>query len=339
MRNVRCPRPERTSADWFRPVGFLLMVLAAALIAGCGAAGGTASYGESAEETGSAALDARFSGAYPIHAVCTTGMVADIVRNVGGPHVEVTALMGEGVDPHLYKATPRDVSLLNGADAIFYSGLHLEGKMSDIFVRLARRKPTVAVTDTIDRSLLLEIPGGLHDPHVWFDVSIWSEAAAWAAESLEQFDPPHAEDYQHNVAAYRSELAELHQDCRREIATIPERQRVLVTAHDAFHYFGRAYGIDVKAIQGVSTASEASVKEINELVDYVVAHNIKAVFVETSVNERNIESLIAGCAAQAHHVRKGGSLFSDAMGRPGTPQGTYIGMVRHNVETIVNALK
>lgn len=309
------------------------MLLVAALAAGCGSSGGATS--ASGEGQGGAV----FQGSHPINAVCTTGMVADLVRNVGGEHVEVTQLMGEGVDPHLYHATPGDISKLSGADIIFYSGLHLEGKMADIFVRMARRQPTFAVTEEIDRTKLLEVEDGYYDPHLWFDVSLWSEAGAWVAEVLQKFDPEHADDYRASWERYQRELAELHEYCKRQIATIPEEQRVLVTAHDAFHYFGRAYDIEVKAIQGISTAAEASVQEVNELVDFVVSRNIRAVFVETSVNDRNIESLIDGCAARGHEVVKGGSLFSDAMGKLGTPEGTYVGMVRHNVDTIVGALK
>ncbi|MCH7988320.1 MAG: zinc ABC transporter substrate-binding protein [Planctomycetes bacterium] len=281
----------------------------------------------------------RFDGHYPIKVVCTTGMVADLVRNVAGIHVDVVQLMEDGVDPHLYKARPGDVSRLSQADIIFYSGLHLEGKLADIFVRMARRKPTYAVTEQIDESRLLEFHDDFFDPHLWFDVSLWSETVNVVVEAMQQFDPAHAEEYRTNAELYRSQLAELHENCKTRIATIPEKQRVLVTAHDAFHYFGRAYGMEVKAIQGVSTESEAGVKKINELVDFLVKRNIKAVFVETSVPERNIRSLIEGCQARNHTVIIGGELFSDAMGKPGTPEGTYVGMIHHNVETIVKALK
>ena len=287
----------------------------------------------------SAGPKTQFDGEYPIKVVCTTGMVADVVRNVAGTHVEVVQLMGDGVDPHLFHAKPGDVSRLSQADLIFYSGLHLEGKLADLFVRMARRKPTFAVTEQIDERRLRELDDGFFDPHVWFDVSLWSETVNVVVEVMEQFDPSHADEYRNNAEAYRDTLAELHEYCKTRIAAIPEKQRVLVTAHDAFHYFGRAYGMEVKAIQGVSTVSEAGVKKINELVDFLVKRNIKAVFVETSVPERNIRSLIEGCDARNHSVKIGGELFSDAMGKPGTPEGTYVGMIRHNVKTIVEALK
>jgi manganese/zinc/iron transport system substrate-binding protein len=289
-----------------------------------------------------AAADApshRFSGDYPIRVVATTGMVADLVKRVGGEHVEVVQLMGEGIDPHLYKASPGDVTQLNRADMVCYSGLHLEGKMGDVLARMARKKPAVAVTEQIAKDRLLEVAEELYDPHVWFDVALWSETTKSVESSLADFDPPHAEEYHRQAEAYRAELAELDVECRKRIAEIPADRRVLVTAHDAFHYFGRAYGVEVKAIQGISTQAEAGIKKINELVDFIAARGIKAVFVETSVNERNIEALVEGCRAQGHEVKIGGQLYSDAMGQPGTPEGTYPGMVRHNVEAIVEALR
>jgi len=266
-------------------------------------------------------------------------MVADLVERVGGEHVSVTQLMGEGIDPHLYKASPGDVAQLNRADMVFYSGLHLEGKMGDVLARMGRKKPAVAVAEGIDKGRLLEVAEDLYDPHVWFDVALWSETLAAVETALAGFDPAHAADYRRQAEAYRAELAELDEECKRRIAEIPADHRVLVTAHDAFHYFGRAYGVEVKAIQGISTQAEAGIKKINELVDFIAARGIKAVFVETSVNERNIEALVEGCRAQGHAVKVGGQLFSDAMGKPGTPEGTYVGMVRHNVEAIVKALE
>ncbi|HXT59919.1 MAG TPA: zinc ABC transporter substrate-binding protein [Pirellulales bacterium] len=304
-------------------------------IAGCDSPGAAARHGDPKE----AAPAHRFSGAYPIRVTATTGMVADLAKHIGGEHVAVTQLMGEGIDPHLYKASPGDVSQLNGADMIFYSGLHLEGKMGDVLARQASKKPAVAVAEGIAKQRLLEVALGVYDPHVWFDVALWSETLASVEAALENFDPPHAAEYRRRAADYRAELAELDAECRKRISEIPREHRVLVTAHDAFHYFGRAYGVEVKAIQGISTQAEAGIKKINELVDFIAARKIKAVFVETSVNERNIEALVEGCQAQGHAVTIGGQLFSDAMGRPGTPEGTYPGMVRHNVEAIAKALE
>jgi manganese/zinc/iron transport system substrate-binding protein len=326
-------------------MGLAAIAGAVLAVAGCGqpqsSGGGTGGGSLLSHERQAAeeSLRRQFEGQPPIQIVATSGMVADLVRNVGGGHVEVQQLMGEGVDPHLYNPTPRDVSRLGEADAIFFSGLHLEGKMADIFASMAREKPAVPVTLRLSPERLIEAEEGYYDPHVWFDVALWSEAAQTVSDVLSQFDPAHADDYRNNTKDFRQRLSELDEFCRSEMAAIPEPQRVLVTAHDAFHYFGRAYGVQVKAIQGVSTASEASLARINELVEFMVENKIKAVFVESSVPERNVRSLIEGCAARGHTVVTGGELFSDAMGAEGTPEGTYEGMIRHNVETIRDALK
>jgi manganese/zinc/iron transport system substrate-binding protein len=281
----------------------------------------------------------RFSGDYPIRIVATTGMVADLVEHVGGRHVAVTALMGEGVDPHLYKASSGDVARLNQADMVAYSGLHLEGRMGEVLARLARRKPAFAVTNKLPRERLLKVGPNQFDPHVWFDVGLWAECLSQVETELAGFDPSHEADYRTQAAAHRQELIALDAWCRDQIAGIPAERRVLVTAHDAFHYFGRAYDIEVKAIQGISTQAEAGVNQINGLVEFISQRQIKAVFVETSVSERNIRALVEGCEDRGHHVDIGGQLFSDAMGKPGTPPGTYGGMVRHNVDTIRRALE
>ena len=315
----------------------ILLLGAATLATGCNGSPGAADDSHSLGDRPT--VEQTFDGQYPIQAVATTGMVADVVRQVGGEHVEVRHLMGEGVDPHLYKASTGDIDLLTDADVIFYSGLHLEGKMGDIFVRMARRKPTFAITEAVPEERVMEVADGTYDPHLWFDVSLWSETVGVVREALSAFDPSHAADYQRNAEAYREELAKLHEETKARIAAIPAERRVLVTAHDAFGYFGRAYDMEVKAIQGISTESEAGVKEINDLVTFLVERKIKAVFVETSVSDRNIKALVEGSRAQGHEVQIGGELYSDAMGASGTPEGTYIGMVRHNVETIVEALK
>jgi manganese/zinc/iron transport system substrate-binding protein len=228
---------------------------------------------------------------------------------------------------------------LNRGDVIFYSGWHLEGKMSDVFERLSRTRPVYAVAGEIDEHRLLGQGQGVHDPHLWFDVALWGETTKVVEKALVKFDPAHADEYRANAANYRARLIALDDYARQQLATVPEPQRVLVTAHDAFRYFGRAYDVEVRGIQGISTDSEAGVRQINELVDFLVARKIKAVFIETSVSDQNIRSLIEGCEANGHEVRIGGELFSDAMGQPGTPEGTYEGMVRHNVDTIVRALK
>jgi manganese/zinc/iron transport system substrate-binding protein len=273
--------------------------------------------------------------------VTTVGMVADIVRQVAGDKAEVTGIIGTGVDPHLYKPTRSDVAALQGGDAIFYSGLMLEGKMTDALVRVARGgKPVYAVTELLDEASLLEPPEmkGHYDPHVWMDVSAWSRAVEAVSVSLSEFDAANAAYYQENARRYRAELEALHAYVKRVIGSIPQPQRVLITAHDAFNYFGRAYEMRVMGIQGISTESEAGLEDINRLVSFIVENDIRAVFVETSVADKNVRALIEGAKSRGKDVRIGGTLFSDAMGAPGTYEGTYIGMIDHNATVIARAL-
>ncbi len=283
---------------------------------------------------------AQHQGSGPVHAVATVGMVADIVRNVGAGHVEVTQLLGAGVDPHLYKATRDDVQTIMRGDIVFYSGLMLEGKMIDTLVRISRTKPVYAVTELIDEKHLLEPEefAGHYDPHVWMDAGAWARCIDAVAAALVQFDPSHAADYQSNAADYARQLAELHEYGKRSIATVPEAQRLLVTSHDAFNYFGRAYGMEVQGVQGISTESEAGLQRINELVDLLVARKVKAVFVESSVSRKNIDAIVGGARSRGHEVVIGGELFSDAMGAEGTYEGTYVGMIDHNITRTTRAL-
>lgn len=272
--------------------------------------------------------------------VCTTGMIGDAARVIGGDTIDLFILMGEGVDPHLYKPSPGDMRRLSEADLVLYNGLHLEGRMVDVLEKLAEKKTVRAVSDAIDHASLRTPPEfeGQHDPHVWFDVSLWIHAVRRAAEAVSAIEPAHRADCETRAAAYITELENLHRWVGVEIAKIPESRRVLITAHDAFGYFGRAYGIEVRAIQGVSTDSEAGIKAINDLVDFIVARKIPAVFVESSVPRKTIEALVEGCKSRNHPIRIGGELYSDALGAANTPDGTYIGMVQHNVRTIVAAL-
>jgi manganese/zinc/iron transport system substrate-binding protein len=323
-----------------RQLVLLALVAIGVALSGCGTTNADSAGSESKEhEHGPQPITAKYAGAYPIEVVCTTGMVADLVKNVGGEHVRVTTLMGPGVDPHLYKSSPADVGHLNRADLICYSGLHLEGKLSELLERMSHKKPTVAVAEKIAEDKLLTDENGVSDPHIWFDVSLWSEAAGAVRDALETFDSQHAADYHQACDDYQAALAALHQSAKDDLANIPRDKRVIVTAHDAFRYFGKAYDVEVRGIQGISTDSEAGVREITQLVDFLVERKIKAVFVETSVADQNVKSLLEGCAARGHTVTIGGTLFSDAMGDEGTPEGTYEGMVRHNVKTIVAALK
>lgn len=281
---------------------------------------------------------------YPYDVVTTCGMVTDIVGQVGGTKIQVHGLMGEGVDPHLYKPTRGDVLKILSADVVFYSGLMLEGRMGDTFVMAGRTdKPVVyAVTERIDPSFLLEPDEfvGHTDPHVWMDVNAWSQCVRVVAKALSgpKVDPSNADHYQSNAESYVAQLARLDAYVKQVIASIPARQRVLITAHDAFNYFGRAYGIEVMGIQGLSTESEAGLADINRLVDIIVDNKIAAVFVESSVSERNVQALIEGAHSRGHEVAIGGTLFSDAMGPSSSYEGTYIGMIDHNATTIARAL-
>ena len=276
-----------------------------------------------------------------INIVATTGMITDIAQVVGGEHVKVRGLMGPGVDPHLYKASAGDVALLSGADLIFYNGLHLEGKMSEIFEQMKKRGiDTVAVTDSIDRSHLETPPQfeGNYDPHVWFDVTMWMKAVETVRDTLISTDPANAIEYRANTEAYLAELAELNEYVDSKANLLPEDKRVLITAHDAFSYFGRRYGFEVRGLQGISTVSEAGTQDVQNLAAFIVERRIPAIFVESSVPPKFIEAVQAAVEAKGFDVKVGGSLYSDAMGNPGTPDGTYIGMVRHNIDTIVGAL-
>jgi manganese/zinc/iron transport system substrate-binding protein len=276
-----------------------------------------------------------------INVVTTTGMIADITKNVGGDRVQVTALMGPGVDPHLYKASEGDVLRLQEADVIFYNGLHLEAQMGDVLERLNEFGiKTVAVTDQIDRSLLQSPPEfqGNYDPHVWFDVTLWMKATEQVRNTLIEMDPASTSKYDANAEAYLAQLEELHQYVLNQANTIPAEQRIVITAHDAFNYFGRAYGFDVRGLQGISTEAQAGTADVQALADFIVEKQIPAIFVESSVPQRNVEAVQAAVQAQGFEVKIGGSLFSDAMGSEGTPEGTYVGMVRHNIDTIVSAL-
>lgn len=276
-----------------------------------------------------------------LNIVATTGMVADIARQVAGEHADVTSVMGSGVDPHLYKPSTGDHAQLRGADIVFYSGLLLEAGMDEVLNHAGESgKPVFSVTANIDPDYLnyaAEFEGH-PDPHVWHDVSAWSAAVEFIADKLAEHDPPHADDYRANAERYRAELAELDEYVRRVIATIPASQRYLVTAHDAFGYFSRAYDIPVQAVLGITTESEAGVDDINQLVEFLVSKQIPAVFVESSVNSRNLEAVIEGAAQRNWTVTIGGTLYSDAMGAPGTYEGTYIGMIDHNATTIARAL-
>jgi manganese/zinc/iron transport system substrate-binding protein len=277
-----------------------------------------------------------------LNIVTTTGMIADIVKNVGGEYVEVISLMGPGVDPHLYKASEGDIRRLQDANLIFYNGLHLEAQLGEVLEKMNDFNiTTVAVADEIDPTALLAHPEyeNSYDPHIWFDVTLWMQAVRRVQATLSETDPAHKSAYEANASAYLAQLEELHQYVLSQAETIPAEKRVIITAHDAFSYFGRAYGFEVRGLQGISTESQAGTADVQALAGFIVEQQIPAIFVESSVPQRNVEAVQAAVQSQGFDVQIGGSLFSDAMGGEDTPEGTYIGMVRHNIDTIVAALK
>ncbi|MFQ3670067.1 MAG: zinc ABC transporter substrate-binding protein [Verrucomicrobiia bacterium] len=273
--------------------------------------------------------------------VASTGMIADLARHLAGDRAHIHTLIGEGIDPHAYQPTRRDLLLLPNADLILVNGLNLEGKLGSVLARMsARGKPVVPVAEKIiatGRVPLIEADGQ-PDPHLWMDVSAWSHAVPIIAEALASIDPAHRDFYLGRVAPLQTEMAELHHYARTSLGSIPASRRVLVTAHDAFRYLGRAYDVEVRGIQGISTESEAGLRDIRDLITFLVERQIPAVFVETSVADKNVRALIEGAQARGHHVQIGGELFSDSMGAPGTYLGTYLGMIDHNVTTITRAL-
>lgn len=277
----------------------------------------------------------------PIQVTATISMIGDIVGRVGGEHVAVDTLIGEGVDPHLYKPTSQDIKSLMAADLIFYNGLKLEGKMGDVLAKVgAKGKPVKAVTEAIldDKDYLIADGEDHYDPHVWMDVRGWMKGVNIIADTLCEVRPEHSEDFKSNRDELIEQLRVLNDYASSALASIPAEQRVLVTAHDAFGYMGKAYGLEVIGIQGISTESEAGVHDLTRLVEMIVERKIPAVFVESSVSDKNVRALIEGAAAARHTVTIGGELFSDAMGEAGTYEGTYEGMIDHNITTITRAL-
>jgi manganese/zinc/iron transport system substrate-binding protein len=305
-------------------VTLLLLAALLLLLAGCNPAGQAAANADG-----------------KIRVVTTIGMITDVARNVGGEHVEVTGLMRAGVDPHLYKATEGDVNKLLNAQIIFYGGLFLEARMEDVFEQMAESKPTVAVGEAVPVAERLASPQYAEhfDPHIWMDVKNWMLVVEKIRDELIAFDPDNEASYRANTDAYLAEMKALESWVHEQVATVPEEQRLLVTAHDAFHYFAKGYNFEVFAPQGISTESEAGVEDIRRTIDLVVERNIPAIFVESSVPPDVVEAIVEGARARGHDIHIGGSLFSDAMGEEGTPEGTYIGMIRHNVQTVTSALR
>jgi manganese/zinc/iron transport system substrate-binding protein len=277
-----------------------------------------------------------------LNVVTTTTMITDLVKNIGGDSINVQGLMGSGVDPHLYKASEGDVSKLVNADIIFYNGLHLEGKLVEVSEKMgSATKTPIALAYELDKSTLIgsDYFASNYDPHVWFDINYFGLFAEKVAKVLTEQDPKNAELYAKNMTSYLMNLKMLHEKVNTKIAQLPKEKRILVTAHDAFNYFGKAFDFEVVGLQGLSTATEAGVKDVQKLAAFIIEKNIKAVFVESSVPKRTIEALQAAVKSKGHDVEIGGTLYSDALGTKGTIEGTYIGMFEYNVNTIVNALK
>lgn len=272
--------------------------------------------------------------------VATTSMIADAATIIAGDDQHITGLMGPGIDPHLYKPTQGDIQELYAADLVLYNGLLLEGKMQEVLQKMSRNKAVVPVTEDFPKEQLIIPEGhaGAPDPHIWFDVQLWKQAVQKISESMQKQNPAQAAVYQRNTETYLQELDSLDSWVKQTLDKIPAEQRVLITAHDAFGYFGRAYGIEVKGLQGISTMAEFGLRDIQELVTFITARKIPAVFVESSVSAKALEAVVSGAQDRGQPLRIGGSLYSDAMGAAGTPEGTYVGMVRHNVNTITQAL-
>lgn len=310
----------------------VVLLITGLLAAGCGGGGGAAQAVPGGPIEGIADRKVKVT--------TTVNFISDLAEQIGGDRVEVSGLMGPGVDPHLYKPSAGDVERLSGADVVLYGGLELEGRMGDILVELASRRATVPVTRDIPRDDLLEPAefDGKYDPHVWFDPRFWKIAAEAVADTYSSIDPDSADSYAERLETYSAELDELFEEATEQLEGVPESSRVLVTSHDAFNYFGEAFGWEVLAIQGISTATEATTSDIERIADLLAEREIKAVFVESSVPRQTIEAVLAAARDKGWDAEIGGELFSDAAGDADSEEGTYIGMLRHNVNTIVEAL-
>jgi manganese/zinc/iron transport system substrate-binding protein len=277
----------------------------------------------------------------PIAVLATTGIVADMVKAIGGKNVTCETLMGPGVDPHLYKVSQNDLLKIARAQIIFYNGLHLEGKMTETLHKIENKRTTVALGESLPKELLHATAdfGGSYDPHIWFDVALWLKTAKVVEETLSKNAPEFAEQFKQNRLAYEQQLMALHQEVLQSIGTIEKERRILITAHDAFGYFGKAYDMEVRGLQGISTLTDYGLSDVNSLVNYIVSKKIKAIFVESSVSGRAINAVLVGCKSKGWPVKIGGTLYSDALGAADKPEGTYIGMVKYNTQVIVSALK
>jgi manganese/zinc/iron transport system substrate-binding protein len=274
-----------------------------------------------------------------IAVICTTSLIFDVVQRLGGERIEARALMGPGVDPHLYRAREGDIHALIAADIIFYNGLHLEGKMGDLLAKMGSRARVVAVSDCIPKDQLRSSEFvGICDPHIWHDVALWAQVVQFVGEQLGSYAPEHATYFISNADAYLQELSQLEEWMQKAIATIPMAQRVLVTAHDAFGYFGASYGFEVVGLQGMSTDAEVGTKDMTDLVSFLVSRRVPVIFIESSISQRNIEAVQKGCAFRGWPIKIGDELFSDALSDDGGPASTYVDMMKHNVKAMIEGL-
>lgn len=284
-----------------------------------------------------AAVERTTSEEGKIKIVTTISQIGEPLSAIGGDRVEVKSLMGPSVDPHLYNATHSDIQKIEDAHLVFYNGLYLEANMIDIFHEIGKSKPVLAVAETIPESERLQDEDGIVDPHIWFDIDLWKKALDAAVEEMKNYSPEDADYFENNKRRYFEKLDELKEEAKK-LMEIPKERRVLVTAHDAFGYFGRMHDLKVVGLQGLSTEAEIGVSDIQEMIELIKEYNVPAIFVETSINEKSIQAVIEGAKREGIDVSLGGELFSDAMGEAGTEEGTYLGMYRHNVDTIYNAL-
>lgn len=311
----------RKNEKFYEKMGCLFLISALLVLSAC----------SSGQEASKRSKDGK------INVVTTIAQIGEPLSVIGGDRLNVKSLMGPSVDPHLYKATQSDMETLEEADIIFYNGLHLEANMVEIFEKISESKPVLAVGETIPEESLLKDEKGVVDPHIWFDLDLWQQALDAAVEQLKEFSPEDADYFEENKKKYFARLADLKKEAEK-LADIPESQRVLVTAHDAFGYFGRMHGIKVVGLQGLSTESEIGVTDIQDTIDIIKKYKVPAVFIESSINEKSIKAVIEGAKSEGINVTLGGELYSDAMGEKGTEEGTYIGMYRHNINTIYEAL-
>ncbi len=270
--------------------------------------------------------------------VCTTGFVGDAVSNITGQHATIITLMGAGVDPHTYKPSQGDMQNLLSADLIVYNGLHLEGNMATVLDKISQNKKTIAMGQGLSPSELIKVGDGVFDPHIWFDASLWAKAVKYTSQEITKALPQLTAAIQTRTPAYLDSVLAIHEQIKALISQIPPERRFLITSHDAFGYYGRAYGLKVKGLQGISTLSEPTLGDITSLVNLICENKIPAIFVETSVAKQAVMSVVEGCAAKGHFVKIGGELYSDALGKAGSPEGTYLGVILANTKLIVNSL-